>query len=122
MGKRGGMKSAKKTMKSKSSKKGGMRKKAMRVSTIAKGRMRKSQVWKGRKVKTVGGLKKGDLVKNKNGKIVSKRKLAIGQKQKFPKAVVAARKALGIKGFCPIGGKTAKGQALLKKARSLYKK
>merc|ERR1719193_1186145 len=111
-----------KTMKSKSSKKGGMRKKAMRVSTIAKGRMRKSQVWKGRKVKTVGGLKKGDLVKNKNGKIVSRKMMVKGQKLKFPKAVVAARKALGIKGFCPIGGKTAKGQALLKKARSLYKK
>merc|ERR1712212_1185749 len=109
----GGMK----TMKSKSSKKGGMRKKAMKVSIIARGKQRKSQVWKGRKVKTVGGL-----TKNKNGKIVSKKMSARAQKQKFPKAVVAARKALGIKGFCPIGGKTAKGQALLKKARSLYKK
>merc|ERR1719193_1735724 len=113
----------KKSMKAKkSSKKGGMRKKAMRVSIIAKGKFRKSQVWMGRKVKTVGGLKKGDLVKNKNGKIVSRKMMAKGQKLKFPKAVVAARKALGIKGFCPIGGKTAKGQALLKKARSLYKK
>merc|ERR1712212_523143 len=99
-------------MKSKSSKKGGMRKKAMKVSIIAKGKQRKSQVWKGRKVKTVGGLTKSDLTKNKNGKIVSKKMSARAQKQKFPKAVVAARKALGIKGFCPIGGKTAKGQAL----------
>merc|ERR1711872_69915 len=111
-----------KSMKAKSMKKGGMKKKAKRVSIIAKGRFRKSQVWKGRKQKTVGGLTKGDLVKNKNGKIVSRKMSARAQKQKFPKAVVAARKALGIKGFCPIGGKTAKGQALLKKARSLYKK
>merc|ERR1711942_150806 len=120
----GAKKVAKKSMKSKkkSMKKGGMRKKAMRVSIIAKGRQRKSQVWKGSKTKTVGGLTKSDLTKNKHGKIVSKKLSAKGSKSKFPKAVVAARKALGIKGFCPIGGKTAKGQALLKKARSLYKK
>ena len=36
-------------------------------------------------------------------------------------ACVKARKALGVKGFCPVGGKTAKGQALLKKVRSFYK-
>jgi len=34
----------------------------------------------------------------------------------------AARKALGVKGFCPCGGKTAKGKALLAKTRALYKK
>jgi len=40
---------------------------------------------------------------------------------KFAAAVKNARKALGIKGFVPIGGKTARGQALLKKAKSLMK-
>merc|ERR1712133_103712 len=122
MGKKKVMKSGMKAMK-KTAKKGvSMKRKAKRVSKIAKGRLRKVLVFRGRREKTVGGLKKSDLVKNKHGRVVSKKKLAAGNRHKFPKAVVAARKALGIKGFCPIGGKTAKGQALLKKARSLYKK
>ena len=37
-------------------------------------------------------------------------------------AVMKARRTLGVKGFCAIGGKTQKGQELLKKARSFYKK
>ena len=37
-------------------------------------------------------------------------------------AFKAARRALGIKGFCPCGGKSRQGQELLKKTRSLYKK
>ena len=37
-------------------------------------------------------------------------------------AVQKARKALGIKGFCAVGGKAGKGKALLAKARSFYKK
>jgi len=37
-------------------------------------------------------------------------------------AFKAARKALGIKGFCPCGGQTAKGKAFLAKTRALYKK
>merc|ERR1712112_282936 len=40
---------------------------------------------------------------------------------KWFNAVKAARKSLGITGFCPVGGKSAKGQALLKKVRSLAK-
>merc|ERR1719341_979229 len=102
------------------------RKKAMRVSKVAKGRGAKARVFRGSKEKTSGGLKKSDLVKNKSGKVVSK---AASQRAKNSKKIAAwgkatkeARKALGIKGFVPVGGKTAKGQALLKKARSLYKK
>merc|ERR1719291_1536756 len=112
------MKSMKKAMKAMK------RKKAMRVSKVAKAR-----VMNGTKERTVGGLKKSDLTKNKQGKVVSKKSRAAGlrayQKNglaKFGKAVQAARKALGVKGFVPVGGKTAKGQALLKKARSLYKR
>merc|ERR1712076_27646 len=103
-------------------KKGGMKKKAKRVSKIAKGKRAKYAVFSGRKEKTKSGLKKSDLMKNKNGKIVTRKSSARGKKNKFMNAVIAARKALGIKGFQACGGKTAKGQALLKKARSLYKK
>merc|ERR1712236_23111 len=98
------------------------KRKAMKVSKIARGKFRNVLVFRGTKAKTVGGNTKNDLMKNKHGRIVSKKQNARGQRNKFPKAVVAARKALGLKGFVPIGGKTAKGQALLKKARSLYKK
>merc|ERR1711872_673407 len=99
----------KKTMKTKKasasgkSGKGGMKKKAMKVSTIAKGKFRRSQVYFGKKVKTVGGLTKSDLTKNKHGRIVSKRLSAKSQRSKFPKVMIAARKALNIKGFCPMG-------------------
>merc|ERR1711915_743400 len=102
----GAMKKAmKKTMKT-------MKKKAMkkRVSKIARGRGAKAKVFYGKKESTTSGLKKTDLVLNKKGKVVSK------------KSSARAKKILGMKGFQIIGGKTAKGQALLKKARSLYKK
>merc|ERR1711862_626533 len=103
------------------------KKKAKRVSKVAKGRGAKARVFAGKKVRTVGGLKKSGLMKNKHGRVVSKKMHAAGKRRyknvaKFANAVKAARKALGCKGFVPIGGKTAKGQALLKKARSLYKK
>ena len=98
------------------------KKKAKRVSKIAKGKRAKYAVFIGRKEKTASGLKKSDLIKNKSGKIVTRKSSARGKKNKFMNAVIAARKALGIKGFQAVGGKTAKGQALLKKARSLYKK
>merc|ERR1711946_15994 len=114
------MKAMKKSMKA-------MKKKAKRVSKVAKGRGAKARVFRGSKARTSGGLRKSSLIKNKHGKVVSKKAHAHGKKAyknvaKFANAVKAARKALGIKGFVPIGGKTSKGQALLKKARSLYKK
>merc|ERR1711918_292253 len=91
-----------------------MKKKA--VSTIAKGRLAKLVVFRGNKAKTVGGLKKSDLVKNKNGRVVSKKSQAIGKAiyAKFGKkwiTAVKARKALGVKGFVAI-----------KKGTPLYKK
>merc|ERR1719221_1013332 len=122
-------KAAKGGMKKKSMKKGAMKsmmkRRAMKVSKIAKGRMAKVMVFKGSKAKTTGGLTKDKLTKNKNGKVVSKARSAAAKKGKsaaWAKAVGAARKALGIKGFCAIGGKSAKGQGLLRKVRSLYKK
>merc|ERR550519_3019664 len=112
------MKSMKKTMK-----------KAMRVSKVAKGRGAKARVFRGLKEKTSTGLTKSSLVKNKVGRVVSKKKSAHGKKiyqkngiAKWIKSVQQARKSLGIKGFQVVGGKTSKGQALLKKARSIFKK
>merc|ERR1719373_826447 len=96
--------------------------KAMKVSKIAKGRMAKFMVFKGSKAKTVGGLKKESLTKNKYGKIVSKKMSAKGKKSPWMAAVAKARKDLKVKGFQIVGGKTAAGQALLKKAKSYYKK
>merc|ERR1712182_136201 len=95
-----------------------MKKKA--VSKIAKGRMAKSVVFRGTKEKTVGGLTKSDLIKNKYGKIVSKKASLRAKKNYFIKgwitAVQKARRALGLKGFVAI----KKGSALYKKARELY--
>jgi len=89
---------------------------------------KKWQVFSGKKVKTVGGLSKKDLKKNKNGKVVSAKQSAQAKKAygstigKWNVAVQKARKALGIKGFVAIGGKKKEGQAFLAKARSFYKK
>merc|ERR1719335_926425 len=88
----------------------GMKRKAMKKSVIAKGKRGKASVLRGTKEKTVGGLKKSDLMKNKNGKVVSRKQHARGVKayakiRGWTNAVKQARKALGIKGFCAVGGK-----------------
>ena len=95
-----------------------MKKKA--VSKVAKGRMAKSVVFRGTKEKTVGGLTKSDLIRNKYGKIVSKKASLRAKKNNFIKgwttAVQKARKALGLKGFVAI----KKGSPLYKKAKELF--
>merc|ERR1711963_1000943 len=90
------MKAAMKAMKMKSAMK---RMKAMKVSKIAKGKRAKSSVFRGTKVKTSGGLKKTDLKKNKNGKVVSVKASAASKKRfakskafKWSEAVGKARK------------------------------
>merc|ERR1711935_921007 len=107
----------------------GMKKMAMKKSIIAKGKQAKSSVFRGTKVKTVGGLKKSDLKRNKNGKVVSvkasnaaKKRKGFGKFMAWINATKAARKALGVRGFRPVGGSSAKGKALLAKTKSLYKK
>merc|ERR1719330_361006 len=124
--KKAGMKAAMKAAMKKGMKKS-MRKmkKAKKVSIIGRGRLAKSQVFKGRKTRTSGGLKKSDLKRNKNGKIVSIKKSNFAKKSKIGKwatAVVAARQSLNVKGFCAVGGKTKQGQQLLAKVRSLYRR
>lgn len=102
-----------------------MKMKAMKVSKVGK----KRSVFSGVKVRTVGGLKKDDLKKSTSGKIVSKKASASAKRKpqmkyitKWSGAVIKARKQLGITGWCNVGGNSAKGQALLKAARSFYKK
>merc|ERR1712087_454923 len=94
------------------------------VSKIAKGKMARAVVFRGGKEKTLGGMNKSMLMKNKRGKIVSKKASANGKKayarvQGWIKAVQAARKALSITGFAPVGGKTAAGKALYAKAKAI---
>merc|ERR1712066_512540 len=99
------MKMKKMSMKKMGTKKMSMKmRRSMRKGTgkIAKGRLAKFQVWKGRKVKTQGGLMKSALKKNKHGKIVSVKgsNLAMkGKSAKWIEAVKKARKELKIKGF-----------------------
>jgi hypothetical protein len=42
----------------------------------------RAEVWHGTAFKTSGGLKKGDIMQNKNGRIVSKSKHATAKKEK----------------------------------------
>merc|ERR1712060_124554 len=100
-------------------------KKAKRVSIIAKGSRARASVLSGRKQKTQSGLAKEGLMKNKNGRIVSKKSSARAKKafsktiKAWTDAVKAARKALGVTGFVAIGGKSAAGRALYAKAKSI---
>merc|ERR1711879_502217 len=98
-----------------------------RRSKIARGIMAKSLVLKGRREKTVGGLTKDKLMKNKNGKVVSKKKSNLARRcyatsslKKWNDACKAARKALNVTGFVAVNGRTAQGKALYAKARAMY--
>merc|ERR1712187_937566 len=100
--------------------------KAKRVSAVAKGKGAKARVFRGKKAKTATGLTKEKLMKNKSGKVVSKKASAAGKKawvknglKAWADAVKKARKELGLKGFVAIGGKSAAGKALYAKAKSL---
>merc|ERR1719298_93683 len=89
-----------------------------KVSVIAKGKKAKVQVWKGTKLKTSKGLTKKDLVKSKEGKIVSLRRSEHGKKNKWAKATVKARQEKGYKGFKPI----KKGSSFYDKAKEIYER
>jgi len=94
-------------------------------SKIARGRGAKARVFKGSKAKTSGGLTKGDIIKNKRGRYVSKKashrsKNSKGGKaiQKWAAAFKQARKNLGVKGFKAC----KKGSALYNATKAIYKK
>ena len=89
---------------------------------VATGAYAKASVLAGRKEKTPSNLKEDDLKKNHKGKVVTKSASAAGEAkrkyiQEWIAAVRAARQQLCIVGFCPVGGKTARGKRLLKVAR-----
>jgi len=90
-------------------------------SKIAKGKRGKVLVYKGRFEKTVGGLTKDQLVRNKAGKIVSKQMQARGKKahaniKGWVEAMTKARVELGLSGFVTV--KT--GSPLYAKTKELY--
>merc|ERR1712225_160179 len=88
---------------------------------MAKAKLAKMVVFRGTKSKTTSGLKKSDLMKNKNGKIVSRKasanvKKAYARIKGWTVAVTKARKFLGVKGFVAV----KKGSPLYKKAKEFY--
>ena len=85
--------------------------KAMRAKKPVSARLAKRHAFFGKIGKTATGLKKTDLVKNKTGRIVSRKRSAMGKKNKWIVAVGKARAFLKIKGF-----------AVVKKGTPLYKK
>merc|ERR1712059_67967 len=94
--------------------------KAKKVSFIAKGPRAKAVVFLGlgSTTKTSGGFKKGDLMKSKTGKIVTKKQHAAGKKafkniKAWTTAVSKARKDLNLKGFVAV----KRGSPLYKAAR-----
>jgi len=79
------------------------------------------QVWNGTRQKNMSGMDKSCFMKNKSGKIVSRKQHAAGKRafkniRGWTQAVSKARKALGITGFCAV----KKGTALYMKAREFY--
>merc|ERR1712144_181750 len=93
---------AMKVMKKKAAMKAMKAMKKKTVSKIATGRLAKVMVLRGSKGKTIGGLTAKDLVKNKNGKVVSKKQSAASKKSPWIAACKKARAVLKIKGFCAI--------------------
>merc|ERR1711934_619208 len=94
--------------------------KAMRAmkKKVISARLAKRHAFAGKITKTATGLKKSDLVENKHGRIVSKKKSALGKKSPWLAAVKQARATLKIKGFCAI----KKGTPFYKLAKELYAK
>merc|ERR1719271_1696490 len=86
------------------------------VSKIARGSHAKSMVLRGSKEKTAGGMTAKDLLRNKYGKVVSKKKSAFAKKSPWIQAVTKARKALKITGFAAI----KKGTPLYAKAKEFF--
>ena len=87
--------------------------KAMKAMKKVSARLAKRHAFFGKIAKTATGLKKTDLVKNKSGKIVSRKKSLAGKKNSWIVACNKARAALKIKGFTVI----KKGTPLYKKAK-----
>merc|ERR1712203_357576 len=73
---------------------------------------------------TVSGLTREMLLKNKRGKVVSKRAAAHGKRmyrnvESWVNAFMEARKTLRTKGFVAVNGKSVFGKALYVKTKAL---
>merc|ERR1711908_121343 len=86
---------------------------AMKAKKPVSARLAKRHAFFGKIAKTATGLKKTDLVKNKAGRIVSRKRSALGKKNTWIVACNKARAFLKIKGFTVI----KKGTPLYKKAK-----
>merc|ERR1719324_546383 len=100
-------------------------KKKKGISKIARGKLAKAMVLRGSKLKTTGGLTADLLMRNKRGKVVSKKASAHGHRafrliESWVDSVMEARSALHARGFVAINGKTLAGKALYVKAKALH--
>merc|ERR1719386_417169 len=98
--------------------------KKKKVSKVARGRMAKALVFRGSREKTSGGLTRDSLMRNKRGKVVSKRQNAKGKRafrnvESWTEAFMQAREMLRVEGFHAINGKTLQGKALYYKTKAL---
>merc|ERR1719386_171529 len=98
--------------------------KKKKVSKVARGRMAKALVFRGSREKTAGGLTRDSLMRNKRGKVVSKRQNAKGKRafknvETWVEAFVQAHEMLRVEGFHAINGKTLQGKALYYKTKAL---
>lgn len=80
-----------------------------------------AQVYHGTADETAGGLKRKDIKKTKEGRIVSKDQAKKGRANPWMKAVSQARKELGIEGFVLLN-KGTDGTRLYARAKEIYEK
>merc|ERR1719195_2095613 len=74
-------------------------------------------VLRGKFEKTTGGLRAESLMRNKRGKVVSKRKSAANARtsKDWIDSVISARKLLNLDGFVAINGKSSQGKSCLRR-------
>jgi hypothetical protein len=94
--------------------------KAMRAmkKKVISAKLARRHAFAGKLTKTKSGLTKGDFVKNKSGRVVSKKASLRAKKSPWMAACKQARATLKIKGFCAL----KKGTPFYKLAKELYAK
>ena len=94
--------------------------KAMRAmkKKVISAKLARRHAFAGKLTKTKTGLSKSDLMKNKSGRVVSKKRSAFAKKNPWIAAVKQARATLKVKGFCAI----KKGTPLYKLAKEIFSK
>mmetsp|Transcript_37110 Transcript_37110/g.115272 ORF Transcript_37110/g.115272 Transcript_37110/m.115272 type:complete len:211 (-) Transcript_37110:90-722(-) len=98
-----------------------MKQRNPRPTTTARGWGAKCKVFKGEKARLPTGLRARDLMKNKYGRVVFKKKAALAAAHPWIKAVREARVALGTKGWVTLNS-GPEGKALYAKAKAIYGK